>query len=101
MVAQRARDGKGKAAYKRKREQLKRRVQGEGLTCGYGSPTGEGCGQPIDVTLPRNHRLSFTADHPTALGNGGHLVAQDLVPMHLACNSRKGDHAPAEIWAAS
>ena len=90
----RIRNGKGKAAYKRRREALKRRVRTEGLACHV-------CGEPIDVTLPRTHRMSFTADHITPLARGGHLVRNELKPAHLSCNSRRGDAAPVEIWAAS
>lgn len=97
----RTRDGKGHRAYRRKQAALKRRTAIENLPCGHGSPHGWGCGEPIDTTLPHTDPMSFTADHPLAVGNGGHLVRQDLVPMHLRCNSRKGDAAPAEIWAAS
>ena len=88
------RDGRGHRAYRRKREALKRRVAREGLACVR-------CGLDIDLTLPSTHRMSFTADHPTPLAAGGHLVAQDLAPMHLACNASKGDDVDAEIWAAS
>ncbi|MCC4906959.1 HNH endonuclease [Microbacterium sp. cx-59] len=95
------RDGKGHRAYRRKQAALKRRTARENLPCGYGSPDGWGCGQPIDTTLPATNRMSFTADHPHAVGNGGHLVHQELVPMHKHCNSSKGDAAPVEIWAAS
>jgi hypothetical protein len=95
------RDGKGHRAYRRAQAALKRRTKNENLPCGYGSPTGEGCGQPIDTTLESGHRMSFTADHPEALDNGGRLVGQQLVPMHLSCNSRKSNHEPVEIWAAS
>ena len=95
-MAQRLRDGRGKTAYRRKRDALKRRVEREGLTCGHGSPTQEGCGEPIDLDP-----MAFTADHPEALANGGHLVAQHLVPMHNACNARKSNRAPIEIWEAS
>lgn len=80
---------------------MKRRTREENLPCGYGSPSGWGCGEPIDTTLPATARMSFTAHHDLALGNGGKLVGQILVPMHRACNSRKGDHALTEIWAAS
>jgi len=93
------RNGKGHRAYRRKQAALKRRTAVENLPCGYGS--NYGCGQPIDTTLPPEHRLSFTADHPAALRHGGKLVAQALVPMHRGCNSRKGDAAPVEIWEAS
>lgn len=95
------RDGKGHRAYRRKQAALKRRTAREHLPCGYGSSQGWGCGEQIDTTLPATHRLSFTADHDVAIENGGHLVKQELVPMHRACNSRKGDAAPVEIWAAT
>ena len=93
------RDGAGHRAYRRKRAALKRRTARDNLPCGHGS--NYGCGQPIDTTLPARDRMSFTADHPKALINGGHLVKQDLVPMHMSCNSRKGDAAEVEIWEAS
>ena len=91
--------GRGRKAHLRKRAALKRRVARDTLTCGQGGPYG--CGQPIDTTIPYPDRMSFSADHPTALANGGHLVAQTLVPMHLGCNARKGDAAEVEIWEAS
>ncbi|WP_396646218.1 HNH endonuclease [Microbacterium sp.] len=89
-----ARNGKGKAAYKRKREALKRRVARDGLTCVF-------CGEPFDLTLPRGHRMSFTADHAQPLARGGHLVNNELRPSHLHCNSRRGDHTDPEVWAAT
>lgn len=95
------RDGKGHRAYRRKQAALKRRTAREDLPCGYGSTQGWGCGQHIDTTLPATDRMSFTADHDTAIVNGGHLVSQELVPMHRRCNSQKGDAAPVEIWAAT
>lgn len=93
------RNGHGHRAYRRKQAALRRRTATDNLPCGHGSPFG--CGQPIDTTLPAGQRLSFTADHPTAIANGGHLVRQELVPMHMGCNSRKGDAAQVEIWEAS
>jgi hypothetical protein len=95
------RDGKGHRAYRRKQGQLKRRTAREHLPCGYGSPSGWGCGEQIDTTLPSTHKRSFTADHDDALDNGGHLVHQELVPMHRDCNSRKSNHAATEIWSAT
>lgn len=89
-MAQRARDGKGHRAYRRKRERLKRL----GLPCAW-------CGEEINYDLPPQHPLAFTADHPTAIANGGDLVNQDLKPMHRRCNATKKDHAEVEIWAAS
>ena len=94
MAAKRIRDGKGKNAYLRKRAALRRRVASEQLVC-------EGCGQPFDLSQPDTSAMGFTADHPVALNRGGHLVRQELEPYHNACNSRKGDHAEVEIWAAT
>ncbi len=93
------RNGRGHRAYRRKRAALRRRVEAEGLTCGAGSTYG--CGEPFDLTLPDTAAMGFTADHPIALNSGGHLIGQDLVPMHNACNVRKSDSAPVEIWGAS
>ncbi len=95
------RNGKGHRAYRRAQAALKRRTKAENLPCGYGSTNGWGCGEPIDTDLPATHRLSFTADHDDALANGGRLVGQLLVPMHRACNARKGNAAPTVIWEAS
>lgn len=95
------RDGKGHRAYRRKQGQLKRRTREEDLPCGHDSPSGWGCGEHIDTTLPATDRMSFTADHDIALGNGGRLVGQVLVPMHRRCNSLKSDHATTEIWGAT
>lgn len=100
MGSRRVRDGKGHRAYRRKQAALKRRTARENLPCGYGSTHGWGCGEPIDTKLPAGKRLSFTADHDDALDNGGSLLGF-LVPMHLSCNSRKSNNAPAEIWAAT
>ena len=88
------RDGKGHRAYRRKQANLKRRTTVENLPCVW-------CGQPIDTTLPYTDAMSFTADHPEAINNGGHLYAQDLAPMHRRCNAMKSDSADTEIWEAS
>jgi hypothetical protein len=101
MGSDKIRDGVGHRAYRRKQAALKRRTARENLPCGYGSPSGWGCGEPIDTTLPSTHKRSFTADHDQALGNGGKLLGQQLVPMHRDCNSRKNDNAVTEIWAAT
>lgn len=100
MGSHAVRDGKGHRAYRRQQAALKRRTTVDGLPCGYGSPDGWGCGEPIDTTLPSTHPMSFTADHVDALANGGRLLGP-LVPMHRRCNSRKSDHASVEIWEAS
>lgn len=91
--------GRGYKAYRRKRAALRRRVEREGLVCGHESDYG--CGEPFDLSLAYPHPRSFSADHPIALANGGHLTKQDLHPFHLGCNSRKGDAAEVEIWEAS
>lgn len=101
MSSRSIRDGTGHRAYRRKQAALKRRTAREDLPCGYGSPHGWGCGNPIDTKLPSTDAMSFTADHPEAVGIGGHLVHQDLVPMHRRCNAIKGDAALVEIWGAS
>lgn len=101
MAAKSVRDGKGHRAYRRQQSALKRRTKAENLPCGHGSPSGWGCGEHIDTDLPAKHRMSFTADHDTAIANGGRLVGQVLVPMHRSCNSRKGDAAEVVIWEAS
>lgn len=93
-VAASVRDGKGHRAYRRKQGVLKRRARREGLVCVH-------CGNPFDWSLPYNDRMAFTADHPDAIDNGGHLVRQDLAPMHRACNSSKGNLVETEIWEAT
>lgn len=88
------RDGKGHRAYRRKQAQLKRRTTRDNLACTW-------CGEAIDTKLPATHPLSFTADHPDAIAHGGHLVKQELQPMHRRCNAAKGDSVTTEIWEAS
>lgn len=94
------RDGVGHRAFRRKQAALKRRTKREHLPCGYASPSGWGCGEQIDTDLPATDAMSFTADHDEALDNGGKLLGF-LVPMHRRCNSRKSNHAAAEIWEAT
>ncbi|WPO87863.1 hypothetical protein SCB71_06370 [Herbiconiux sp. KACC 21604] len=101
MAAKRPRDGKGHRAYRRAQASLRQRTKEQHLPCGYGSPSGWGCGEQIDTTLDARHARSFTADHDVAINNGGRLVGQTLVPMHRACNARKSDHATVEIWGAT
>lgn len=76
------RNGKGHRAFLRKKERLRK----EGRAC-------EWCGKPIDYTLPSTDAKSFTADHPEALANGGHLYKQDLAALHRDCNAKKGTSA--------
>lgn len=94
-MAKSIRDGKGHRAYRRAAAELKRRCAREGLCCSR-------CGLPIDTTLPATDPMSFTADHPEALANGGALVGQVLEAMHRRCNSSKGDQTfTTEIWGAT
>jgi hypothetical protein len=88
------RNGHGHRAYRRAQAALKRRTHDEGLPCVW-------CGSPIDTTLPDGDALSFTADHPEALNNGGRLAGQQLEPMHRRCNALKSDRVDVEIWPAS
>lgn len=101
VAAKSVRDGKGHRAYRRQQGALKRRTKARDLPCGYGSPSGWGCGEHIDTELPDTPHVSFTADHDNAIANGGSLAGQMLVLMHRSCNSRKSNHAATEIWAAS
>lgn len=86
----RARDGKGHRAFRRKAASLRRQEQ----ACAW-------CGKPIDYTLPHTDPMSFTADHPEAVANGGHLYKQELQPMHRSCNSKKSDSAAPVIRPSS
>lgn len=48
------------------------------------------CGQPIDMTLPYNHKMAWTLEHVKAIAAGGHIMGR-TVPAHRSCNSKKGD----------
>lgn len=93
-MAAEIRNGKGHRAYRRQQAALKRRTREDDLACWL-------CGEPVDTTLPATDRMSFTADHVEALGNGGHLVRNELRPAHRGCNSRRGNRADPEIWEAT
>lgn len=95
-MAKDIRNGRGHRAYRRAQAALKARTKRDNLPCAW-------CGEPIDTDLPATDRLSFTADHPEALANGGRLVGQKLEPFHRGCNSQKNKHAEVELdgWAAS
>lgn len=96
MSSRSIRDGKGKAAYKRKRKRLLAQVRDDGLACHI-------CGGAIDVTLDRRDPMSFTADHIEPLALGGHLVKNEIRPAHLRCNARRGSNADIDVeaWGAS
>lgn len=48
------------------------------------------CGKPIDLALPRTHRLGLTLDHVIARVNGGTNELANLRPAHSECNKRRG-----------
>lgn len=68
--------------YRKRTAALRRAVETHGLHCHL-------CDNPIDLTLPSTHPLSFTADHLDAIANGGNLYGA-LAPAHRRCNSRRG-----------
>lgn len=67
--------------YGKRTAALRRAVETQGLPCHL-------CGNPIDLTLPSTHPLSFTADHLNAIANGGNLYGP-IAPAHRRCNSRR------------
>lgn len=93
-TARQIRNGIGHRAYRRERERLKARGKRDHLACAW-------CGKPINYDLPAGHPMSFTADHPTAIANGGDLVGQKLKPFHRRCNSAKSNSTETKIRDAS
>ena len=81
-MADNAYRGRGRRAYERQREALKRRTKASGEPCGN-------CGKPFDWDNPNGQR-GFTAEHPDAIGNGGKLLGQQLKAWCRECNGRKG-----------
>lgn len=67
--------------YVKRTQALRRAVEAQGLPCHL-------CDNPIDLTLPSTHPMSFTADHLDAIANGGSLYGS-LAPAHRRCNSRR------------
>lgn len=49
------------------------------------------CGQPIDKTLPRHHRLTLTIEHLTPVSRGGKHDIDNLDFAHFRCNSSKNN----------
>lgn len=68
--------------YRKRTKALRDHVKRTGAPCWL-------CGQPIDMNLPYTHRLSFTADHVDARGNGGKLLGE-IRAAHRSCNSSRG-----------
>lgn len=51
------------------------------------------CGQPIDYDAPPRTPSSFSADHRTAMAEGGYPT-EDLMAAHYGCNASRGARAP-------
>lgn len=60
---------------------LKRKARREHIPCWV-------CGMQIDWTVEWKHRLAFTADHGTAIRDGGD-VRGPLQVCHRGCNTRR------------
>lgn len=61
------------------------------------------CGEPIDLSLSRHHRMAWTADHITPLSLGGSLHGPTRA-AHRACNASRGDGTrgmPIDHWPTS
>lgn len=93
-TARQIRNGIGHRAYRRERERLLNQCKRNNTPCAW-------CGKPINYKLPATHPMSFTADHPEAIANGGKLVGQRLKPFHRRCNSAKSNSVEAKIRDAS
>lgn len=61
------------------------------------------CGQPIDETLPRRHRLGLTLEHLTPVSRGGKHNIDNTAFAHRACNASKRDKTLDEYreWQAN
>ena len=56
------------------------------------------CGQPIDYTLTGRKPAAPSVDHLHPLATGGELLNPDnLAPVHLGCNSRRGAKQQARM----
>lgn len=69
--------------YQNKRAALRRQARKNDLPCTI-------CGHKIDYDLAWPHPMSFSADHVQPISKGGRLYG-DLTPVHMACNSRRGN----------
>jgi hypothetical protein len=52
------------------------------------------CLEPINLELPRTHRLGLTVDHVIPLSKGGKDEMDNLRPAHWICNILKSDKMP-------
>jgi 5-methylcytosine-specific restriction endonuclease McrA len=52
------------------------------------------CGRGINMALPPNHRMAWTADHVIPITrDGAEVDPANLRPAHRSCNSTKGNRA--------
>jgi 5-methylcytosine-specific restriction endonuclease McrA len=49
------------------------------------------CGEPVDMALPRSHRMGATVDHVLPISLGGLDCATNVKLAHKSCNSRRGN----------
>lgn len=49
------------------------------------------CMEPVDVTLPTQHKWAATIDHITPISKGGPDTPANVQLAHRGCNSRKGN----------
>ncbi len=49
------------------------------------------CGQPIDLSLPYPHPMSFTVDHAVPTSHGGTDDYDGLRPSHAHCNRQRSN----------
>ncbi|KAA0021815.1 HNH endonuclease [Antrihabitans cavernicola] len=79
------RSGLDHRAYRRAKNRLRQNAR----TCWL-------CGKWIDVDLPSNDPMSWTADHVIPRSKGGHLLGE-LRAAHRSCNSSRGNRPPERI----
>lgn len=61
------------------------------------------CGKHINMKLPNNHPMQWTADHVQSMANGGDALAlSNLRPAHRSCNSKRGralqNQRASRVW---
>jgi hypothetical protein len=85
-------NGRQGAAYKAACFEIRERVRLGARCYFWRRPGHEQCPGAIDLRLPSNHRLAFTAHHLQRLMDGGAAVvsAQFMAPAHRGCNARDG-----------
>ncbi|MFJ8913417.1 HNH endonuclease signature motif containing protein [Amycolatopsis sp. NPDC102389] len=72
--------------WRRVTAQLRELAAASGAACGL-------CGHRIDLDLPAEHKMSFTADHIVPRSKGGQDTLDNARPAHRTCNSSRGNRA--------